>query len=325
MRQALLFAVARTAASRSLFRRCPRRPSRASWSSRAWRSTRTPCCARSATSTRRPGSATPPATAARRARSPTSTARHRHPGSFRDNTPDGMTVDTNHQIADWEVIHLAPTSRSTTCCPAARCWSPIPRCCPRAGMPVCHFGVVTGESCGTVESVNNGWFTMTNGVVSQKGDSGGPVYTPTPDGRAVLDRSVQQHLGHAPRGGVMAVASEQARADTFSAASATVGPASAPNAAARTPGSTARPRAIRSAVDFGRQTTDVAFHLPVPPVQVALEQLGLRLVGHLDPRRSVATPPRAHLDHAHRPGISRPLGVAPRGHEVVRARRPSSG
>ncbi len=29
-------------------------------------------------------------------------------GSFRDNTPDGMTVDTNHQITDWEVIHLAP-------------------------------------------------------------------------------------------------------------------------------------------------------------------------------------------------------------------------
>ena len=29
-------------------------------------------------------------------------------GSFRDNTPDGMTVDTNHQITDWEVIRLAP-------------------------------------------------------------------------------------------------------------------------------------------------------------------------------------------------------------------------
>ena len=27
-------------------------------------------------------------------------------GTFRDNTPDGMTVDTNHQITDWEVIHL---------------------------------------------------------------------------------------------------------------------------------------------------------------------------------------------------------------------------
>src|ERR1700741_5682465 len=27
---------------------------------------------------------------------------------FRDNTPNGATVDTNHQIADWEAISLAP-------------------------------------------------------------------------------------------------------------------------------------------------------------------------------------------------------------------------
>ena len=49
------------------------------------------------------------------------------------------------------------------------------------GQPVCHFGVITGETCGTVESVNNGWFTMSHGVLSQKGDSGGPVYR-APDG-----------------------------------------------------------------------------------------------------------------------------------------------
>jgi len=54
------------------------------------------------------------------------------------------------------------------------------------GQRVCHFGVATGESCGTVEAVNNGWFTMANGVVSQKGDSGGPVYVPTDDGRAAI-------------------------------------------------------------------------------------------------------------------------------------------
>lgn len=44
-----------------------------------------------------------------------------------------------------------------------------------------HFGVSTGETCGTVESVNNGWFTMSHGVLSEKGDSGGPVYL-APDG-----------------------------------------------------------------------------------------------------------------------------------------------
>jgi hypothetical protein len=29
---------------------------------------------------------------------------------FRDNTPDGATIDTNHQIADWEAV-LPPMSR----------------------------------------------------------------------------------------------------------------------------------------------------------------------------------------------------------------------
>ena len=52
------------------------------------------------------------------------------------------------------------------------------------GEPVCHFGVITGESCGTVESVNNGWFTMGHGAISQQGDSGGPVYITSPAGPA---------------------------------------------------------------------------------------------------------------------------------------------
>jgi hypothetical protein len=52
------------------------------------------------------------------------------------------------------------------------------------GEPVCHFGVITGESCGTVETVNNGWFTMGHGAISQQGDSGGPVYVAGPGGPA---------------------------------------------------------------------------------------------------------------------------------------------
>jgi hypothetical protein len=66
------------------------------------------------------------------------------------------------------------------------------------GQRVCHFGVVTGETCGSVASVNNGWFTMANGVVSQKGDSGGPVYTVTPDDRAVLVGVFNSTWGHFP-------------------------------------------------------------------------------------------------------------------------------
>jgi hypothetical protein len=69
---------------------------------------------------------------------------------------------------------------------------------PQRGAPVCHFGVVTGETCGTVDAVNNGWFTMSNGIVSQKGDSGGPVYTVTPDNRAVLVGVFNSTWGHFP-------------------------------------------------------------------------------------------------------------------------------
>lgn len=141
-------------------------------------------------------------------------------GSFRDNTPNGTTIDINHQIADWEVIHLAPEVAINNVLPGGRVLVTDPSVLPVVGLPVCHFGVVTGESCGTVEAVNNGWFTMANGVVSKKGDSGGPVYTPTPDGRTVLIGMFNSTWGVLPAAVSWQVASQQAREDTISAASA---------------------------------------------------------------------------------------------------------
>lgn len=144
-------------------------------------------------------------------------------GSFRDNTPDGTTVDTNHQITDWEVIHLTPEVVINNLLPVGgRALVTDPAVLPVVGMPVCHFGVVTGESCGTVEAVNNGWFTMADGVVSKKGDSGGPVYTPTPDGRTVLIGMFNSTWGTLPAAVSWQVASQQARQDTISAASASL-------------------------------------------------------------------------------------------------------
>lgn len=105
---------------------------------------------------------------------------------YQDNTPDGTTIDTDHQISDWEAIALVPGVAVNNILPGGRALVSDPAVGPQPGQPVCHFGVVTGESCGTVAAVNNGWFTMANGVVSQKGDSGGPVYVPTPDGRAII-------------------------------------------------------------------------------------------------------------------------------------------
>ncbi len=150
-------------------------------------------------------------------------------GSFRDNTPDGTTVDTNHQIADWQVIHLTPEVAVNNVLPGGRVLITDPAVLPTVGMPVCHFGVVTGESCGKVAAVNNGWFTMSDGVVSQKGDSGGPVYTPTADGRTALIGIFNSTWGNLPAAVSWQVASQQAQQDTISAASATLPAAPALN------------------------------------------------------------------------------------------------
>ena len=82
-----------------------------------------------------------------------------------------------------------------------------------AGQPVCHFGVVTGESCGSVERVNNGWFTMSNGVVSQKGDSGGPVYTLADDGRAIIIGLFNSTWGDLPAAVSWQATGQQVRED----------------------------------------------------------------------------------------------------------------
>lgn len=105
----------------------------------------------------------------------------------KDNTPDGATITADYQITDWEAIALAPDVQLVDVLPGGRALVSDPeQAVQKPGQTVCHFGVVTGETCGTIDAVNNGWFTMTNGVVSQKGDSGGPVYVPTADGRAVI-------------------------------------------------------------------------------------------------------------------------------------------
>src|SRR6202048_1839514 len=63
---------------------------------------------------------------------------------FRDNTPNGATIDTNHQIADWEAISLAPDDAANNILPGGRQLIADPAVVPAVGLPVCHFGVVTG-------------------------------------------------------------------------------------------------------------------------------------------------------------------------------------
>jgi hypothetical protein len=125
-------------------------------------------------------------------------------------------------ISDWEAIALAPDVQVNDILPGGRTLSYDPAVVPRQGQPVCHFGVVTGESCGTVESVNNGWFTMANGVVSQKGDSGGPVYVLTDDGRAVIVGMFNSTWGQYPAAVSWDVTDRQIRQEVFSPAADTV-------------------------------------------------------------------------------------------------------
>ena len=94
-------------------------------------------------------------------------------------------ITTDQPIVDYQRIALNPGVTVNDVLPDGRVLESGASGGLVAGAPICHFGVVTGESCGTVERVNNRWFTMTNGVVSQHGDSGGPVYVPDGD-RAVL-------------------------------------------------------------------------------------------------------------------------------------------
>lgn len=142
---------------------------------------------------------------------------------FLDNTPDGATIDTNHQISDWQTIGLAGEVQINNVLPGGRPLVVDPAVVPEPGMPVCHYGVVTRESCGTIDAVNNGWFTMTGGVVSQKGDSGGPVYVPTPDGRAALIGMFNSTWGHFPTAVTWAATSKQAGEAVIVSASGTTG------------------------------------------------------------------------------------------------------
>jgi hypothetical protein len=144
-----------------------------------------------------------------------------HQTVFRDDTPNGATVSTDHLISDWEAIALAPDVQINDVLPGGRALSFDPAVTPQKGQPVCHFGVVTGETCGTVDSVNNGWFTMANGVVSEKGDSGGPVYVLAGDGRAVIVGMFNSTWGQFPAAVSWPTTDQQIHEQVFTASADT--------------------------------------------------------------------------------------------------------
>ncbi|OSC39695.1 hypothetical protein [Mycobacterium decipiens] len=136
-----------------------------------------------------------------------------HLAAFRDNTPSGSTVATHEMIADYEAIVLADNVTASNILPDGRPLESKPGLTVTPGQAVCHFGVRTGETCGTVESVNNGWFTMSHGVLTRNGDSGGPVYLAPGGGPAQIVGIFNSVWGDFPAAVSWRSTSEQVRAD----------------------------------------------------------------------------------------------------------------
>jgi hypothetical protein len=135
-----------------------------------------------------------------------------HLATFRDNTPSGSTVATDQLISDYEAIVLDNVP-SNNILPIGRALVSTPGLVVQPGQAVCHFGVITGETCGTVESVNNGWFTMSHGVQSHQVDSGGPVYLAPPGGPAQIVGIFNSVWGDFPAAVSWRSTSEQVRQD----------------------------------------------------------------------------------------------------------------
>jgi hypothetical protein len=132
---------------------------------------------------------------------------------YRDNTPNGSTVSTNDPINDYEGIALAGDVMPSNVLPGGRPLVSDPSVTIQKGQAVCHFGVATGESCGTVEAVNNGWFTMSHGVQSHPGDSGGPVYLAPPGGPGQIVGIFNSMWGDFPAAVSWRTTSEQVHQD----------------------------------------------------------------------------------------------------------------
>lgn len=133
--------------------------------------------------------------------------------TFRDNTPNGATVNTDQVIADYEAIVLADGVDPNDILPGGLRLETGPDDGVAPGEPVCHFGIVTGETCGTVQRVNNGWFTMGGGVRSQQGDSGGPVYVIRGPGVARIVGLFNSVWGEYPAAVSWSAISQQVRED----------------------------------------------------------------------------------------------------------------
>ncbi len=143
---------------------------------------------------------------------------------FRDNTPDGATVATDHMISDWEAISLAPDVAVNDILPGGRVLVSDASIVPTPGLRGLslrrdHRRKLRQRRVRQQRLVHDG-----ERCVSQKGDSGGPVYVVTPDGRAAIVGMFNSTWGNYPAAVSWQTASQQAREDVVQSASGNIAP-----------------------------------------------------------------------------------------------------
>lgn len=103
----------------------------------------------------------------------------------RRNTADDGAAYGSIDGVEYEVIRLAPNVSASDLLPTGRELQSVPDVQAQLALPVCHFGISTGQKCGRVSSVGNGRLVIPD-LELGGGDVGGPVYALTDDNRAVI-------------------------------------------------------------------------------------------------------------------------------------------
>lgn len=94
-------------------------------------------------------------------------------------------ADTSMLPVEYEVIAIAPDVTATDVLPTGRHLGSSPGVHAQPGLPVCQLRSATGQRCGSITSVTNGRFAMTD-MAADSRDFGGPVYTLSDNNNAVI-------------------------------------------------------------------------------------------------------------------------------------------
>ncbi|AMT71831.1 hypothetical protein ABG82_17560 [Mycobacteroides immunogenum] len=101
------------------------------------------------------------------------------------NLRDGDRIDGSKYVIDYEAIKFRNDVAINDILPNGIRLERGSGIEPYTGLPVCRNGVTTGEACGTVTNVNNGWFEI-DGLPADHGDSGSAVYSITSPGHGAI-------------------------------------------------------------------------------------------------------------------------------------------